>query len=358
MVLAVGVDGDAAAGITGGEWRVQRDGGVDAALDDLEAADCVVTAAELPDGTGVELCREIRDRAPALPVVLVAGADADDALAHEAVRAGVTEYLPAGVVDGSEDVRAAVARAFESGEVTAADAESVATARKQELTRYETIVEAVDDLVFAFDEEGRFTFANEAHESMTGNPAADLVGQHPSVQVPDEDVEKTERIIRELLADDERTNATFEMEVVRTDGTRVPCEAHIALMTDDDGEFLGTAGIVRDVSDRKEHERLFRTLVEEANDGIVIIGDGEIQFCNEQMADLLDTTRERLTGDDVYQYVAPEDRERVDDAFWQRYEGEEDGARYEIDLVTTDGERVPAEVNTSLVSYGDRKSVV
>ena len=311
----------------------------------------MVTAAELSDGDGVDLCRAIRERAPTLPVVLLAGPDADEALAHEAVRAGVTEYLPDAVLEGADDIRAAVGRALEDGTTTPADAEAAASARKQELTRYETIVEAVDDLVFAFDERGRFTFANEAHESMTGNPAEDLIGKHPSIQVPDEYVEKTERIIRELLADDERTHATFEMEVVRTDGTRVPCETHIALMTDDDGEFRGTAGIVRDVSDRKEQERLFQTLVEEANDGIVITSDGEIQFCNEQMADLLDTTRDRLAGDDVFEYVAPEDRERVDDAFWQRYDGDDDAARYEIDLVTTDGERVPVEVNTSLVSY-------
>jgi PAS domain S-box-containing protein len=348
VVLAVGIEGDTGTGVTGNDWTVAHVPSVAAALDDLDRADCVVTAASRADGSGLDLCATIREERPELPVVLLAPAG-DDELARDAVRAGVSEYLPESVIDDPADVRAAIERALDG--VTEDGDAGATTDRAAELARYETIIEAVDDLVFAFDESGRFTFANEAHESMTGNPAEDLIGKHPSVQVPEEDVAKTERIIRDLLADEDRTNATFEMDVIRTDGTRVPCETHIALMTDDDGAFRGTAGIVRDVSDRKEQERLFQRLVEEANDGIVITSDGAIQFCNEQMAEMLGTDRERLTGESVLEFVAPADRERVDEAFWQRYDGDEAGARYEVDLLTADGERVPVEVTTSLVSY-------
>jgi len=358
VVLVVGVEASLADGLQSEEWRMERVGTVSAASDAIDRVDCVVTAADLPDGTGVELCERVREHRPALPVVFVP-ATGDDRLASEAVRAGVTEYLPTPLLDGPGDLRTVVAAALDSAAVSPTDAATAddgdewppSTDRTGELQRYETIVEAVDDLVFAFDEDGRFTFANEAHESMTGNPAEDLLGKHPSVQVPDEDVAKTERIVRELLGDDEREHATFEMDVIRTDGERVPCETHIALMTDEDGEFRGTAGIVRDISDRKEKEELFETLVEEANDGIIITSEGGIQFCNAQMAELLGTSREELTGQGVHRFVAEEDRRTVDEMFLRRYEGDSDAARYEIDLRTVDGERVPVEVNTSLVSY-------
>jgi PAS domain S-box-containing protein len=357
VVLVVGVEESSTAGLESDDWTVERVGTVAAASDTFDRVDCVVTAADLPDGSGLSLCERIRERRPALPVVFVP-ATSDDELARDAVRAGVTEYLPVSVLSGPDDLRGAVAAALDADPETTggsggADTGAVQASadRTDELERYETIVEAVDDLVFAFDEQGRFTFANEAHESMTGNPAEDLIGKHPAIQVPDADVAKTERIVRELLADDDRDHATFEMDVIRTDGERVPCETHIALMTDEDGEFRGTAGIVRDVSDRKEQEDLFSTLVEEANDGIIITSEGGIQFCNEQMAKMLGATREELTGESVHRFVADEDRETVEEMFWQRYRGESDSARYEIDLCTTDGERVPVEVNTSLVSY-------
>ena len=50
MVLAVGIEGEAGTGVTGGAWTVVTAPSVAAARDEFERADCVVTAASLPDG--------------------------------------------------------------------------------------------------------------------------------------------------------------------------------------------------------------------------------------------------------------------------------------------------------------------
>ncbi|WP_323172530.1 bacterio-opsin activator domain-containing protein [Natrialba sp. PRR66] len=75
---------------------------------DSVAVDCLVTAGELPDGTGLELLTSIRHRERQtnadieLPVVL-APADGSEALASEAIAAGVTEYVPrSGSESGAE----------------------------------------------------------------------------------------------------------------------------------------------------------------------------------------------------------------------------------------------------------------
>ncbi|ELZ02504.1 bacterio-opsin activator domain-containing protein [Natrialba asiatica] len=66
---------------------------------DGPAVDCLVTAGELPDGTGLELLESIRrrerqtDADTELPVVL-SPADGSEALASEAIAAGVMEYVP------------------------------------------------------------------------------------------------------------------------------------------------------------------------------------------------------------------------------------------------------------------------
>lgn len=87
---------------------------VEAAVDRLADASvtCVITAADLPDGTGISLCRRIREDHPELPVVFQP-TDGSEALASEAVAAGVTEYVP-GDAETAELERA-VERAVEAG---------------------------------------------------------------------------------------------------------------------------------------------------------------------------------------------------------------------------------------------------
>jgi PAS domain S-box-containing protein len=128
--------------------------------------------------------------------------------------------------------------------------------RELELERYETIIQAVGDPVYALDENGRYTFLNDAVADVTGHEPAEIVGEHVSMLMPEEDIETGGQTIRELLESDERTYATFEMDLVTKDDDRIPHENRIALLPfDEDGEFRGTAGIVRDITERKQREQ-------------------------------------------------------------------------------------------------------
>jgi PAS domain S-box-containing protein len=222
--------------------------------------------------------------------------------------------------------------------------------RERELARYEAIVEAVDDMVYTLDEEGRFTFANTAHETVMGYDAEDLIGGYATDTVRDEDVQRVQDVIRELYTTD-RSAAIVEAEVQTADGEFLPCEFQIAPLTDDEDGYNGTAGIVRDVSDRKQQEDLYRTLVREAHDGIVITKRGDIKYVNEQMAALLETEPSAVEGEPVLDMVAPDDRELVIEDHRERLEGPSETSIYEVDLLTADGDRVPVEVSTSLVNY-------
>ena len=60
--------------------------------------DCVVSDDQLPGESGVEFLRRVREDYPRLPFVLFAG-DGSEAVASEAIAAGVTDYLPRGEGD-------------------------------------------------------------------------------------------------------------------------------------------------------------------------------------------------------------------------------------------------------------------
>ncbi|AZH26226.1 PAS domain S-box protein [Haloplanus aerogenes] len=125
--------------------------------------------------------------------------------------------------------------------------------RQQQLRRYERIVEASGDPVYRLDTDGRFTFVNDRLADRTGYDRADLEGEHVSMLMNEADIERGRRLIRSLLTgDDDR--GTFEMDIVTADGETITCESHVALVVTD-GEFEGTVGIIRDITERKRRAK-------------------------------------------------------------------------------------------------------
>jgi PAS domain S-box-containing protein len=127
--------------------------------------------------------------------------------------------------------------------------------RERELERYETVVEAVGDPVYALDEAGRFTFINDAIEEMAGYEADALQGAHIDTIVRPEDVKTGTEHIASLLGDPDSNAVTFEVVVETAGGETIPCELHMALLPTEDGEFRGTAGVLRDIEGRKQREQ-------------------------------------------------------------------------------------------------------
>lgn len=132
--------------------------------------------------------------------------------------------------------------------------------REQTLERYAGLIDAIGDPVYELDAQGRFTFVNEAFVEYTGYDEAELLGEHVSTGLNEDAIARSEAEIGQLLHDPEGT-ATLEYEVTTKDGERIPVENRITLLTDDDGRIRGSAGVVRDISDRKRRERELQSRV-------------------------------------------------------------------------------------------------
>jgi PAS domain S-box-containing protein len=130
------------------------------------------------------------------------------------------------------------------------------TERERELERYETLVETAAGGVFVQNEDARYTYVNSYIEERTGYDREQLLGQHPSLLIPDEDVRAISAEIGEMLEGD-RESVTFETEITTATGETIPAEGQLALLPADDG-FGGTVGVIRDISNRKEREEALR----------------------------------------------------------------------------------------------------
>jgi PAS domain S-box-containing protein len=130
--------------------------------------------------------------------------------------------------------------------------------RLDELEQYEAIMEVLPDPVYATDAEGRLTFVNRAFEEQLGYDR-DGADMHFSEFTTPEDTESILELLREMVADDGSERATAEIVVVTSDGRQLSVEDSIALLPGDGG-FGGSAGVLRDVTERKRRQEVLTVM--------------------------------------------------------------------------------------------------
>jgi len=122
--------------------------------------------------------------------------------------------------------------------------------RKQELERYEAIVETMNDGVYVVGEDGRFRTVNRAYADLTDYDRQALLGTRPSKVVCESTVDRATEI-RDALAAGDRDTARLEATIQSDEGESVPAEATFSVIETDDGQFE-RVGVVRDISERRE----------------------------------------------------------------------------------------------------------
>lgn len=126
--------------------------------------------------------------------------------------------------------------------------------RERDLEQYEMMVETVGDGVYVLDEDFEIVTVNDAMTDLTGYSREQLVGSSASFLLDEADTEKS-LAARDDLRDSDREIGSVDLDVQTADGESIPCEVRFRISTDDEGTYRGTAGVIRDVTERKQYER-------------------------------------------------------------------------------------------------------
>ena len=118
--------------------------------------------------------------------------------------------------------------------------------RERDLEGYRTLVNNVGDAMYTLDPEGYFTMVNDAFIERTGLDRDFVEGAHVSTFMSEEDILEGTELILELMESDDNWGR-FEFTVQNVEGNFNRLEDTVAVLVDDDGNFRGSVGVIREV---------------------------------------------------------------------------------------------------------------
>jgi diguanylate cyclase (GGDEF)-like protein/PAS domain S-box-containing protein len=227
--------------------------------------DLVLLDLRLPDIGGHEIMDFINQKGIDAEVIVMSGEVGIDA-AIGALKRGAYDYLRKPY--SREELLKTVANALQQRRLAAAN-RHIANQLENSEKMYRYLVDSSPDIIYTLNHEGRFTFVNDRAYQLLGFTRDELIGQHYSILVHEEDLERARYVFNERRVD-ERASRNVELRLKCHSGNSQDRTFNNTLMTislnsigmhvpDHEVkklEFFGTYGVARDITDRKRAEEV------------------------------------------------------------------------------------------------------
>jgi two-component system, cell cycle sensor histidine kinase and response regulator CckA len=229
------------------------------------------------------------------------------------------------------------------------------TKQKKSERRYRQLVETMNEGLGLADQNYIFTYVNPRFCEMLGYHRDEIIGNKL--------IDFVHNDYKELMQDQiaqrkKGLTERFDLAWKTKDGETVYTSASPKALHDEEGHFLGSMGILTDITDRRKAEEAlrlseekYRHLVENANDAIFILQDGKVKFFNNKAKQIglkLGIDLSRATFD---QYIHPDDRNIIIDRHNRRIKGEKFPNTYAFRLIGENDEEMWAELNAVKLTW-------
>ena len=227
--------------------------------------DLVLLDLRLPDIGGHQIMDFINEKSVGADVIVMSGEVGIDA-AIGALKRGAYDYLRKPY--SREELLKTVANALKQRRLEQAN-RRIANQLENSEKMYRYLVDSSPDIIYTLNHEGRFTFINDRAYQLLGYKRDELIGQHYSILVHEEDLERARYVFNERRVD-ERASRNVELRLKCNSGASQERTFNNTLMTislnavgmhvpDHEVrslEFFGTYGVARDITDRKRAEEV------------------------------------------------------------------------------------------------------
>jgi PAS domain S-box-containing protein len=208
-------------------------------------------------------------------------------------------------------------------------------ALRREEEKYKALFAAENDGVFLIEAEtGLFIESNDAGCRMLGYTQEELRGMTNADMSAEPE---------EIIDETRHGHALIPQRMVkRKDGTTFPAEINVSKFTLDGKDVL--AAIVHDITQRKlfedairSSERRYRTVTENASEGILVIQDWTVRFINHAISRMVQLDEGSIIGRPFLDFVHPDDAALVKERYHRRIVEDDIPAHYDLRVIGADG---------------------
>lgn len=226
--------------------------------------DLVILDLRLPDISGHDIMDFMNSQQADANIIVTSGDRGIDA-AIGALKRGAYDYLRKPY--SPEELRKTVDNALKQRRLQAEN-RRIAWQLESSERKYRYLVDSSPDIIYTLDHEGRFTFVNDRVQQLLGFSREELIGEHYSVLIQEDDVLRANYVFNEGRGD-YRLSRNVELRLksrhakgeVRTFTHELMTISFSASDTSPEPdltqrELFGTYGVARDITDRKRADEL------------------------------------------------------------------------------------------------------
>jgi PAS domain S-box-containing protein len=232
-------------------------------------------------------------------------------------------------------------------------------ARTAELRQSEARLQAIFDNaavgISLVDTQGHFRQVNRRVADLLGY-APDELAQRTVWEVTHPEHVPGEQVRAQALLRGEVSGYRLEKRYVRQDGRVFWADLSVSAIHEHEDGITHVIGIMTDITERKEAEEAYHTLVNHSVQALVIFQDGRNRFVNPATARITGYAADELlamTPEEANQIVYPEDRALLAERARLRQQGADVPPHYEFRLIRKDGAVRWIECfNTRIIYHG------
>ena len=167
----------------------------------------------------------------------------------------------------------------------------------------QSILDNIQEVIFRTDAKGRWIFLNPAWQTVTGYSAAESLGWTTTKLLHEEDRAVAMAVYPKIVSG-EIDEAVLNQRFFRASGECRHIEVLVRRLSDNGGQFIGTTGNIRDISERVRHdaelaesEARFRRMAEAAPVGIFRAdAQGQMTYVNPVWCEKVGLTFDQMLG--------------------------------------------------------------
>ena len=238
---------------------------------------------------------------------------------------------------------------------------SASVEEKRRLLIAETAIRANISAVATTDLDGRLTYVNPSFLKVWGyHSPGEVVGTSFAELCVEE--ERARGLIQSLSSG----GGVRALELLgrRKDGTQFVVGLKASLIVDEGGKAVGITISLADITERLraqqelvDSEEKYRGLVEDVDEGYLIIDGLTIVFANRRCDEYMGVPQGGLEGRSIIDFVAPEVREAVMEGYRTAMSGGGLRQQLELDITREDGSSFPAEIRMKDIEFKGRPAV-